>query len=191
MNYSQEPKVSGNKFNTKITSLKSFLNKYRIYPSNKKVISISKEQDECCSSDLNISSSEKLNTNNINDNNTTFDYEENEEEKELNSDEYVSSTNLDVETNTYIKLTDTTKNNNDEKRLNNICEVKEIVYPEKIRNKIINKYINKKIKKNKENGVCNIFLNNKDMVNKDNDLNYFSNDKKYKKKNNKSGIFIM
>ena len=46
MNYSQEPKITGNKFNTRITSLKSFLNKYRIYPSNKKVISISKEQDE-------------------------------------------------------------------------------------------------------------------------------------------------
>jgi hypothetical protein len=88
-------------------------------------------------------------------------------------------------------MTDTTKNNNDEKRLNNICEEKEIVYPEKIRNKIINKYINKKIKKNKENGVCNIFLNNKDMIDKVNEFNYYINDKKYKKKNNnKSGIFI-
>ena len=193
MNYSHEPKITGNKFNTRITSLKSFLNKYKIYPSNKKVISISKEQDESSFSDLNINSSDKQNTNNINDNNTTFEYEENEEEEEeeLNSDEYVSSTNLDVETNTYIKLTDTTKNNNDEKRLSNICGEKEIIYPEKIRTKIINKHNNKKIKKNKGNGVCNIFLNNKDMVNKDNDLNYFSNDKKYKKKNNnKSGIFI-
>ena len=192
MNYSQESKITGNKFNTRITSLKSFLNKYRIYPSNKKVISISKEQDESSSSDLNINSSDKQNTNNINDNNTTFEYEENEEEEEeLNSDEYVSSTNLDVETNTYIKLTDTTKNNNDEKRLSNICGEKEITYPEKVKTKIINKHNNKKIKKNKENGVCNIFFNNKDTISQDNDFNYFSNDKKYKKKNNnKSGIFI-
>ena len=191
MNYSQEPNVSGNKFNTKITSLKSFINNYRIYPSNKNVISLSKEKEESSSSDLNINSSEKLNANNNNDNNTTLEYEENEEEEELNSDEYISSTNLDVETNTYIKLNDSTKNNNDEKRLNNICGEKENAYPEKIRNKIINRYINKKIKNNKENGVCNIFLNNKDMMDKINDFNYFINDKKYKKKyNNKSGFFI-
>ena len=193
MNNSQEPNVTRNKFNSKNTFLKSFVSKYKIYPSNKKVISISKEQEESSSSDLDIISSDNQNTNFINDNNTSYECEDNEEEEEeeLNSDEYVSSTNLDVETNTYIKLTDTTKSNNNEKELSNICGEKEISYPGKIRNKIKNKKINKKVKKIKENGVCNIFLNNKEMINKNNDVNYVSHNKKYKKKNNnKSGIFI-
>lgn len=185
MNYSQGPNETRNKFNNRIPSLKGFLSNYNICPSNKKIISISKKQDESSSSDLNINSSDKQNTNNINDNNTTFEYEENEEEEELNSDEYVSSTNLDVETNTYIKMADTTNNNNDEKRLSNICGEKEA------RNEIINKYINKKIKKIKENGVCNIFYNNKELIKKNNDFSYSTNDKKNKKKNNnKSGLFI-
>ena len=40
------------------------------------------------------------------------------EEDELNSDEYISSSNLDVETNTYIDY-NITNNNNDKKVINN------------------------------------------------------------------------
>ena len=62
------------------------------------------------------------------------------EEDELNSDEYISSSNLDVETNTYIDYNIT--NNNNEKQI-----------------------INKSLTKNLKNFVKAININNKDYIN--------------------------
>ena len=63
------------------------------------------------------------------------------EEDELNSDEYISSSNLDVETNTYIDY-NITNNNTNEKKI-----------------------INKSLTKNLKNFVKAININNKDYIN--------------------------
>ena len=53
-----------------------------------------------------------------NDSNYSIELIEEEEEEEINSDEYISSTNLDVETNTYIEYSEINANENKSKTKN-------------------------------------------------------------------------
>ena len=93
-----------------------------------------------------------------------------EEEEEINSDEYVSSTNLDVETNTYINFINKNKNN-EEININRKND-KIIHYPGRLKNKILSDDFNNKIEniKNKDNNNKKFIIDNKEIINNDKNL---------------------
>ena len=119
--------------------------------------------------------------------------ENEEEEEEINSDEYVSSTNLDVDTLTYINSTNNQNLNDEKKNLKNIeIEKKVINYPGRLRNKLLNNNSDRKTKEIPKDDNNILLNNNKEITN--NNLNTFnnintsndSNQKNIKKMNNKS-----
>ena len=154
----------------------------KISPSNNKIKKTNKENNISAYSDLNKNyiNQKKPKTFDINKYFLTYENEENEEEEEINSDEYVSSTNLEVETNTYINMTNSIKNN------------EEKIMPDFNNKKMVNSLgrIRAKIKNNLDDrneiigsGVGNIFLNN----NEEKFIKYNDNDKElnlYKSNNN-------
>ncbi len=198
MNYSHNNTDVDPIYNTKIHSLKNSLIKeiFKRSSSNKKPITLNNEEIFSNLSEYKISS---INQKKINHKNQKLyipryedENEENEEEEEINSDEYISSTNLDVDTNTYINMTNNTKN----KEIKNIIETKNhkniINYPGRIRNKILNNNIynntnnssnnndtynnTNKIDENKKNDNNYIFLMNKKEYNYDDQkLNIYNN----------------
>ena len=125
-----------------------------------------------------------------------------EEEDELNSDEYISSTMLDVETNTYIEYS-----NNDEKKVINKSNTKNLRNFVKAININNNDYLNQNRKsgksnssnksKNKKNGFCSyspIYSNNKKKKKfkkriNINDANEKTNTNKTNNKNKKEIIY--
>ena len=125
-----------------------------------------------------------------------------EEEDELNSDEYISSTMLDVETNTYIEYS-----NNDEKKVINKSNTKNLRNFVKAININNNDYLNQNRKsgksnssnksKNKKNGFCSyspIYSNNKKKKKfkkriNINDANEKTNTNKINNKNKKEIIY--
>ena len=174
----------------------SLTQEFRILsPSNNKLKKIKKENNISASSDSNKYYLNKQKPKNYDISKYLFTYEneENEEEEEINSDEYVSSTNLEVETNTYINMTNSIKNN------------EEKIMPDFNNKKMVNSLgrIRAKIKNNLDDkneiigsGIGNIFLNNNEekifkyndndkklnlYKSNDNNINYY---KKIKKDNN-------
>ena len=146
MNHSENNMEIDQNYNSKQPSLKSSLNKniYEINSSNKK--------DE-----------EKSNK-------EPFEKEEKEKEEEINSDEYVSSTNLDVDTNTYINMTNDTKHKEIKNYNKNI-----INYPGRLRTKLLNNNCSdfkKKLDELSDNGINNIFLMNNKENNNSNEIDY-------------------
>ena len=109
MNFPQNSLDVDLKLNLKIASFKDNISQdiLKSIPSNQMTINLTKESN---------SSQVKKNLINIKQKNNlcTIEKEEKEndpeEEEEINSDEYVSSTMLDVDTNTYINMTNNTKN---------------------------------------------------------------------------------
>ena len=154
----------------------------KISPSNNKIKKINKENNISAYSDLNKNyiNQKKPKTFDINKYFLTDENEENEEEEEINSDEYVSSTNLEVETNTYINMTNSIKNN-EEKIMPDFNNKKMVNSLGRIRTKIKNNLDDKN--EIIRSGVGNIFLNN----NEEKFIKYNDNDKElnlYKSNNN-------
>ena len=149
------PKKSCNidcQFQSKLTSSKNSITQdiLKSIPSNQITINFSKDSN---------SSEKNKNINNLKQKAYISNYQ-NEgknlsetEEDEINSDEYISSTNLDVDTDTYINLTNNIRNN-DKKKYNSINKLnnKNIQCQGKLRAKE-NKQIN-------ENNINMLLLNN-------------------------------
>ena len=186
--------------NSKNKHLKASLTQefLKISPSNNIVKNINKrnkENNSSASSDLNkyYINQQKAKNFDIKKFLPTYENEENEEEEEINSDEYVSSTNLEVETNTYINSTNSIKNN-EEKKLTDFNNKKMANSLGRIRTKINNNLEDKN--EVIGNGVGNIFLNNNEEKlikynDNDKELNLYKNNddnniKYYKKLNEDS-----
>ena len=172
MNFPLEEIEDKNIFNMNEASLKRSINQdiYKNISSNKKNITLNDLENLSNSQELKNSS---INKQNVNYNNQKYfaltnNNEDNEEEEEINSDEYVSSTNLDVETNTYINLQNNTKN--EENKNNNRI----VHYPGRQRKNIVSEDINNKIEKIKQQ-KNNIFINNKEMNNNNKKININNN----------------
>lgn len=129
-------------------------------PSNNKIKNMNKENNASASSNLNKNyiNQQKNKNFDINKYLLTYENEENEEEEEINSDEYVSSTNLEVETNTYINMSNSNKNN-EEKIMTDFNNKKMTNSLGRIRTKVINYNLENK-NEVIGSGVGNIFLNN-------------------------------
>ena len=165
MNYSHNNTDVDPNYNTKVPSLKNSLTKeiFKRSSSNKKPITLNNEEIFSNISEYKISSINQKKINHKNQKSYIPRYEneneENEEEEEINSDEYVSSTNLDVDTNTYINLTNNTKS----KEIKNISETKNhkniINYPGRLRTKILNNNIINNTNNNSNNNDTNNFTN--------------------------------
>lgn len=163
MNFLHDSMGKDELHNSKNNHLKASLTQefLKISSSNNKMKAINKENNIPDSSDLNkyYINQQKPKNFDINKYLPTYENEENEEEEEINSDEYVSSTNLEVETNTYINMTNSIKNN-EEKIMTDFNNKKMVNSLGRLRAKINNNLDN-----NNEligSGVGNIFLNNKD-----------------------------
>ena len=174
MNFLQDSMGKGELNNSKNKHLKASITQefLKISSPNNKIKNINKVNNISVSSDLNkyYINQQKPKNFDINKYLPNYENEENEEEEEINSDEYVSSTNLEVETNTYINMTNSIKNNeekimtdlNNKKMFNSIGRIKT-----KINNNLDDK--NQVI----GSGVGNIFLNN----NEEKFIKYNDNDK--------------
>ena len=155
MNFPQNLSDMDYKINQKMASSKNSTNHdiFKGVPSNQMTINFSKDESNSNSVDL---KNNKINNLKQKAYISTYDNEnekENEEveEEEINSDEYVSSTMLDVDTNTYINMTNNTVVSNKEDKNNN-----------KINNKNKNSIFTQgklKIKENDTN-INDILLNN-------------------------------
>ena len=173
------------KLRPQITSTKNTINQeiLKVIPSNQKTINFSKDESNSNFLDIKNNKPYYKQKEYI----TSYENEDIEdEEEEINSDEYISSTNLDVETETYINMSNDTKTLED------------------IKNKNINRGKIKKKEKEKDNlnsfilnniaTIVNekeIILNNnpnniKNNINNSNDNNI----QKVHHKNNKSDFFI-
>ena len=210
MNFPQNLSEMDYKINQKMTSSKNSINQdvFKVAPTNQMTINFSKDESNSNSIDL---KSNKINNLKQKAFISTYDNEnekENEEveEEEINSDEYVSSTMLDVDTNTYINLTNNTvvtnkddKNNSKTNNKNNIFTQGKLKIKENDNN--LNEILlnniqtieNEKeieIKKNTNDNI--IIKTNKTNYKKTNSNN--SNDNNEVKKahhhNNKSDYFI-
>ena len=125
---------------------------------------------------MTITSSKNSNSNLHHTNISAFEDEEverDEEEEEINSDEYVSSTNLDVETNTYIDDEKSISNrnidvNNQKGRLNSRYE--EIKNKNNMNNIFLNNINNNKTINIEKANLDKNNINNKNMIN-NNDIN--------------------
>ena len=189
MNFLQASMGKDELNNSKNKHLKSSLTQefLKISSSNNKIKNINKEKNISDSSDLNkyYINQQKPKNFDFNKYLQTYENEENEEEEEINSDEYVSSTNLEVETNTYINMTNSIKNN-EEKIMTDFNNKKMVNSLGRIRAKINNNLDN-----NNEligSGVGNIFLNNND----EKFIKYNDNDKEpnlYKSNDNNINYF--
>ena len=197
MNSPIELEEKENNFNTNIPSIKNSINKdiYINSSSKKKVITLNTNENLYNSPELRISSINKQKINYSNQKNFIMENnnnEYNEEEEEINSDEYVSSTNLDVETNTYINFQDNVKNEE------NKIKKKIIRFPGRLRSKILSDDINNKIEEIKQQKNNNIFLiNDKEIINNNKNINIINhNDNNFnkanfnRKMNNKSDFII-
>ena len=155
MNFPQNLSDMDYKINQKMASSKNSTNQdiLKGVPSNPMTINFSKDENNSNSVDLNNNKINNLKQKayiSAYDNENEKENEE-EEEEEINSDEYVSSTNLDVDTNTYINLTNNTVVTNKEDKNNN-----------KINSKNKNSMLTQgklKIKEN-DNNLNDILLNN-------------------------------
>ena len=155
MNFPQNLSEMDYKINQKMASSKNSTNHdiFKGVPSNQMTFNFSKDESNSNSIDL---KNNKINNLKQKAYISTYDNEnekENEEveEEEINSDEYVSSTMLDVDTNTYINMTNNTVVSNKEDKNNN-----------KINNKNKNNIFTQgklKIKENDTN-INDILLNN-------------------------------
>ena len=190
MNSPQNKEGKEKKIYTSISSLKNSQkkDKYKDLSSNKKSITLNNEENIRNSSELIKPSINQQKINKPLQKNYIFKKKEEmekeekvkeeneEEEEEINSDEYVSSTNLDVETNTYINYIN---KNNEEINLNKNNTNKIIHYPGRLKNKILSDDFNNKIEviPNKDNNKNNnIFLtDNKGIINNDKNLIILNN----------------
>ena len=172
MKFNEEIIDLGNVLSTKIQSLKSTLSNdnYKLSSSNKKILFIGKGEKASNSSNLDIYKDNRHKIKEkVKEDLIPF---ENEEEEEINSDDYVSSTNLDVETDTYVNYTNNTKNSNEEKDMNKINNKKIINYPGRLRTKVINNYNSNNIFN--ENDIFDEFLNKQQKINKDKNHNLYN-----------------
>jgi len=186
MNFLQDSIGKNEVLNSKNKHLKASLTQefLIIPPSNNIIKNINKENKISNSTDLNKNyiNQQKLKNFDVNQFLPTYENEENEEEEEINSDEYVSSTNLEVETNTYINSTNSIKNN-EEKKLADFNNKKMVNSLGRIRAKINNNFEDKN--EIIGSGIGNIFLNN----NEEKFIKYNDNDKElnlYKNNNDKN-----
>ena len=157
MNFPQNLSEMDYKIHQKMTSSKNSINQdiYKVGPSNQMTINFSKDEINSNSLDLKHN---KINNLKQKAFISTYDNEnekENEEveEEEINSDEYVSSTMLDVDTNTYINMTNNTiVTNKDDKNNNKISS--------KNKNNIFTQGKLKKKENENDNNLNDILLNN-------------------------------
>ena len=176
MNFPQNTIDVDFKINSKIASAKNSMTRdiFKSIPSNQMTINFSKESNSSDAKNLTKSFKQKKNI-------FTIEKEEKgisaEEEEEINSDEYVSSTMLDVDTNTYINMTNNTKNLEE----NNYNKI----------NKNNNNNYNKGRLRSKENNKdLDVYLLNKiQTITNEKDLS-LNNTKKFKKINNETDMTI-
>ena len=187
MNFPQTSSDIDYKFNSKLTSSKNSigLDYFKSIPSNQLTINFSKDSN---------SSEIKKNHDNIKPKTLLAAYENEEkveeaEEEEVNSDEYISSTMLDVDTNTYINM-DNIKES-EEKALNELNKKNNNLYTQgKIK-------IKENKNENENNNLNKILLNNIQLLTEEkesiinnnqnvNKINHLNNDNNNKKNNNKN-----
>ena len=120
---------------------------FKNIPSNQITINFSKDTNSSGKKKINENiSSKEYNSKYEND---KKENKEEDSEEEINSDEYVSSTMLDVDTNTYINMTNNIKNN-EEKSFNN----------NNSKNKLNNMHTTGKMRKKNEKNLNYFLLNN-------------------------------
>ena len=121
MNFAQDTTEIQEILDIRKKSLKSSLSNddFIISPLNKHEKADNKEKNVSNFSDMNLYLVNGINKNKETTYIPIIDNEESEDDDEINSDEYISSTNLDVETNTYINLKETPKDIQKEKIVKN------------------------------------------------------------------------
>ena len=182
MNFAKNSSDIDLNINSKLSSSKISIGPdfFKNIPSNQITINFSND-----SHSSQKKKNENLNSKEFISKNEKKEKKEEESEEEINSDEYVSSTMLDVDTNTYINLTNNIKNN-EEKSFNN-----------NTKNKFNNMHTKGKIKKKNEKNLNYFLLNNIQSLtdekeqSTDNNNNNFNkntnnnkNEKKMKNNNN-------
>ena len=178
MNFPQNSVDLEHRLNSKLFSTKDSMTQdfYKSIPSNQITINFCKESN---SLDARNNKTKKINQKKYI---TTIkkevkEDEKEEEEEEINSDEYVSSTMLDVDTNTYINMTNNTKNEEGNINSNNNNNI----------NIINSNYSQGKLKNKENNKDLDMYLINKIQTitdEKDLNENVSNNTKNYKKEKN-------
>ena len=173
MNFPQNLSDIDYKFNQAITSSKNSINQeiLKAIPSNQMTINFSKDESNSNSIDVKNNKLNSLRQKGYISTNQNEAIENDDEEEEVNSDEYVSSTMLDVDTNTYIHMTNDSKNLQD-----------------KICNKINDKRIYQGKLRTKDENKSNTFkLNDIQSIEKDQDMKINKNNTNINNNNNRNG----
>ena len=173
MNFPQNLSDIDYKFNQVITSSKNSINQeiFKAIPSNQMTINFSKDESNSNSIDLKNNKLNSLKQKIYISTKQNEAIENDVEEEEVNSDEYVSSTMLDVDTNTYIHMTKDSKNLQDK-----ICD------------KINDKKIHQGKLRTKEENKSNIFLlNDIQNIEKEQDMKIIRNNTNVNNNGNGNG----
>ena len=173
MNFPQNLSDIDYKFNQVITSSKNSINQeiLKAIPSNQMTINFSKDESNSNSIDIKNNKLNSLKQKRYISTNQNEAKENDVEEEEVNSDEYVSSTMLDVDTNTYIRMSNDSKNLQD-----------------KICNKINDKKLYQgKLRKKDENKSKTFMLNDIQNIEKEQDMKIIRNNTNVNNNGNGNG----
>ena len=173
MNFPQNLSDIDYKFNQVITSSKNSINQeiLKAIPSNQMTINFSKDESNSNSIDIKNNKLNSLKQKRYISTNQNEAIENDVEEEEVNSDEYVSSTMLDVDTNTYIRMSNDSKNLQD-----------------KICNKINDKKLYQgKLRKKDENKSNTFMLNDIQNIEKEQDMKIIRNNTNVNNNGNGNG----
>ena len=173
MNFPQNSSDIDYKFNQVITSSKNSINQeiFKVIPSNQMTINFSKDEINSNSIDVKNNKLNSLKQKIYVSTNENEVIENDVEEEEVNSDEYVSSTMLDVDTNTYIHMTNESKNLKDK-----ICD--------KINDK---KIYQGKLRTKDENKSKTFMINDIQSIEKEQDVKINRNNTNMNKNSNGNG----